>query len=342
MAEILNAHGSKNDIFVAAMTPRDFASQADLRAFVTHLCDRSGTFGGDGVYFYDAGPRVPEAWFFNPDGSAAEFCGNGMRCLGRVVLDRRGADAATIRSGTAEYTVRRGATTAEGVSQIRLEHPAVDFSPRSPVVAGRNPLIGALLPELDPGLEFSAVTIPNPHLVARVGSYVESDLIAMGERVAARPDVFPAGANLSVLLPLQAEEVFVRTFERGAGLTASCGSGMVASRAVYSRISPVDPERQVVVRNAGGTATVSMRTRQGQWHPVLEGNATFVYRAEVDPSALARGLPVSGEREFTHDEVRAYAALDEQNALRLRTIGIETAALETAAVTQAAARPPAR
>ena len=101
MAEILNAHGSKNDIFVAAMTPRDFASQADLRAFVTHPVRPQRAVRRRRRYFYDAGPRVPEAWFFNPDGSAAEFCGNGMRCLGRVVLDRRGADAATIRSGTA-------------------------------------------------------------------------------------------------------------------------------------------------------------------------------------------------------------------------------------------------
>ncbi len=337
MVEILSAHGSKNDIFVAAMTPRDFASEADMRAFVMHLCDRGGPFGGDGVYFYDAGPRVPEAWFFNPDGSAAEFCGNGMRCLGRVILDLRGADGATIRSGPAQYTARRGATTAEGVRQISLEHPAVDFSPRTPVVAGRNPLIGARLPELDSVLEFSAVTIPNPHLVALVDKYVESDLVAMGERVAARRDVFPAGANLSVLLPLKPDEVFVRTFERGAGLTASCGSGMAASRAVYSRTSRTDPERKVVVRNAGGLATVSLRVREQQWYPVLEGNATFVYRAEVDPGALARGLPVSAEREFTRDEVRAYAALDEQNALRLRAAGIKTAGAETAGAETAGA-----
>ena len=227
------------------------------------------------------------------------------------------------------------------------------------MVAGRNPLIGARLPGLDSVLEFSAVTIPNPHLVALVDKYVESDLIAMGERVAARRDMFPAGANLSVLLPLQPDEVFVRTFERGAGLTASCGSGMAASRAVYSRTSRIDPERKVVVRNAGGMATVSLRVREGKWHPVLEGNATFVYRAEVDPGALARGLPVSAEREFTRDEVRAYAALDQQNALRLRAAGIEGAgtgppapkpltaapkppATGTAAATQAAVRLPTR
>ena len=327
MAEILNAHGSKNDIFVAAMTPRDFASRDDLRAFVGHLCDRGGPFGGDGVYFYDAAPDPPEAWFFNPDGSAAEFCGNGMRCLGRVVLDRRGADAAVIRSGGAQYTVRRAATTDEGVRQISLEHPAVDFAPQPPVVTGRNPLTLVRLPELDPALEFTAVTIGNPHLVAVIGKYVESDLVAMGEQVAARPDVFPAGANLSVLLPLEPAEVFVRTFERGAGLTASCGSGMAASRAAYSRAGRIDPERRIVVRNAGGMATVSLRVWKDRWHPVLEGNATFVYRAEVDPSAVARGYwNDTAEREPYADEVRAYAALDERNAARLRAAGVETAA----------------
>jgi diaminopimelate epimerase len=329
MAEILNAHGSLNDIFVTELTPGDFASKTDLRAFVRNLCDRRGPFGGDGVYFYDAARIVPEAWFFNPDGSAAEFCGNGMRCLGRVILDRRGAETAEIRSGTRDYKVRRGAATPEGVRQVRLEHPAVDFDPGVPVVAGRHPAIQARLPELDPALAFTAVSIPNPHLVALIDKYVESDLIAMGEQVAARRETFPAGANLSVLLPLAPDEVFVRTFERGAGLTASCGSGMAAARAVYSRVGRADPERDVVIRNAGGMATASLRVRDGQWFPVLEGNATFVYRADVDPVEVARLQPIrareSADRQLFSDEVRAYDALDEQNAARLRAAGIETA-----------------
>jgi diaminopimelate epimerase len=321
MVEILNAHGSRNDIFVVPMTPRDFASDDDLSAFVRRLCDRSGPFGGDGVYFYDAAPLVPEAWFVNPDGSSAEFCGNGMRCLGRVVLDQRGTDAEVIRSGSTEYTVRRGASTEEGVRRVSLEHPAVDFSPATPVVAGRNPLVQGRLPELDQALAFTAVTIGNPHLVAEVDKYVEADLVAMGERVAAHRDMFPAGANLSVLLPLAPDEVFVRTFERGAGLTASCGSGMAASRAVWSRIGATAPERELLIRNAGGTATVSLSVQDGRWHPVVEGNATLVYRAEADPAALARVAV-----EQYDEEERAYAALERRNIARLREAGVETTA----------------
>jgi diaminopimelate epimerase len=329
MAEILNAHGSQNDIFVTALTPADFASETDLRAFVRNLCDRGGPFGGDGVYFYDATRTVPEAWFFNPDGSAAEFCGNGMRCLGRIVLDQRGLDTAEIRSGPRGYTVRRGATTPEGVRQIRLEHPAVDFAPKypeDPVVNNRSPAVQVRLPELDPALAFTAVTIPNPHLVAVIDKYVESDLVTMGEQVAARRERFPAGANLSVLLPLDDGEVFVRTFERGAGLTASCGSGMAAARAVWSRIGRDGPERDVLIRNAGGVATASLRVRDGRWFPVLEGNATFVYRADVDPAALTQpARSAQAGRDLYQHETRAYAALDEQNAARLQAAGIETA-----------------
>ena len=70
------------------------------------------------------------------------------------------------------------------------------------MITNRSPAIQAPLPELDPALAFTAVTIPNPHLVAVIDKYVESELVAMGEQIAVRREQFPAGANLSVLLPV--------------------------------------------------------------------------------------------------------------------------------------------
>ncbi|HEX6523812.1 MAG TPA: diaminopimelate epimerase [Streptosporangiaceae bacterium] len=302
MAEILKAHGSKNDIFIAQMAPSDFGSDNDLRDFVRALCDRSGPLGSDGIYFYDAGPVVPRAWFFNPDGSSAEFCGNGMRGLGRVVLEQRDAEQAEIQSGSIRYTVSRGRTSPEGVRQIRLEHPRVDFTD-----------IEVRISELDPSLTFTALTVPNPHLIAMIDKYVESDLIAMGETLARR-----RGPNLSVLLPVAETEIFVRTFERGAGLTPSCGSGMAASRAVYSRLGHAAQEQPVTIHNAGGAAQVSLR----DWHPVLQGNATFVYRADVDPRAP---LPPAVEVEAFDAEAAAYSLFEETNVRWLAAHDIETA-----------------
>jgi diaminopimelate epimerase len=303
---LVKTHGSLNEIFALDAAPDAWESDAALREFVRRVCDRSSWTGGsDGIYLYDAGARNARAWFFNPDGSCAEFCGNGMRGLGRLILDLRGTDTEVIASGGRGYTVHRAASTPEGVRQVLLELPPLRFD-------------DAPLPE--PFAGFTAVAVPNPHVIAIVERYCEPDLIELGKRA---DEVFAAGANVSLLQSLadgDTPEVFVRTFERGAGLTPSCGSGVVASRAAYSRATGLDPERRVVVRNAGGVAAASVHVRDGAWYPVLEGNATIVYGAEA-----GRDGSQAGPVDWAADENAAYVTLDESNTAWLKIHGIETA-----------------
>ena len=125
---LIKTHGSLNEIFALEATPGAWASDADLRAFVRTVCDRdSWTGGSDGIYLYDASGANAQAWFFNPDGSSAEFCGNGMRGLGRLILDLRGTDTEVVASGGRDYTVHRAASTPEGVRQVVLELPPLTF-----------------------------------------------------------------------------------------------------------------------------------------------------------------------------------------------------------------------
>jgi diaminopimelate epimerase len=301
---LVKTHGSLNEIFAMDATPSAWPAGAALREFVRRVCDRDAWTGGsDGIYLYDASAPNTQAWFFNPDGSPAEFCGNGMRGLGRLILDRRGTGTEVVASGGRDYTVRRAPSTPEGVRQVLLELPAVRFAAPPPAPFGG----------------FTSVTVPNPHVVAVVSEYSEPDLIEAGKRA---DEVFPDGANVSFLLPLDgaAPEVFVRTFERGAGLTPSCGSGVVASRAAYSRVTGLDPGQRLVVRNAGGVAAASIRVRDGAWLPVLEGNATIVYQAEVDLDGRQAG-PV----EYAAEENAAYATLDAENTAHLKSAGVTTA-----------------
>jgi diaminopimelate epimerase len=74
------------------------------------------------------------------------------------------------------------------------------------------------------------------------------------------------------------------------------------------------------VRNAGGVAAASIQVRDGAWFPVLEGNATVVYRAEVDLDGRQAG-PV----EYAAEENAAYASLDNQNTAHLKSVGVVTA-----------------
>jgi len=105
---LVKTHGSLNEIFAMDATPSAWLTDAALREFVRRVCDRDAWTGGsDGIYLYDASAADTQAWFFNPDGSAAEFCGNGMRGLGRLILDLRGTDAEVVASGGRDYTLRR-------------------------------------------------------------------------------------------------------------------------------------------------------------------------------------------------------------------------------------------
>jgi diaminopimelate epimerase len=303
---LVKTHGSLNEIFAMDATPSAWPTGAALREFVRRVCDRDAWTGGsDGIYLYDASAPNTQAWFFNPDGSSAEFCGNGMRGLGRLILDLRGTDTEVVASGGRDYKVRRAPSTPEGVRQVLVELPAVRFAAPPPAPFGG----------------FTAVTVPNPHVVAVVPENSEPDLIEAGKRA---DEVFPDGANVSFLLPLDAapaiREVFVRTFERGAGLTPSCGSGVVASRAAYSRVTGLDPGQRLVVRNAGGVAVASIRVRDGAWLPVLEGNATIVYEAEVDLDGR-QASPV----DYATEENAAYATLDAENTAHLKSAGVTTA-----------------
>ena len=306
---LVKTHGSLNEIFAAQARPESFGSDAELRAFVRRVCDREAWTGGsDGIYFFDASTPNAQAWFFNPDGSSAELCGNGMRGLGRLILDQRGTDTEVVASGGRQYTIRRADSTPEGVRQVQLELPEISFAP-----APAGPFDG-----------YTAVTVPNPHVISIVSSYSEPGLIEAGQRAAAW---FPEGANVSFLLLVdeagqgaRVPEVFVRTFERGAGLTPSCGSGVVASRAAYSRVTGLDPQARVVVRNAGGVAAATIRVHGGAWLPVLEGNATVVYRAEA-------GHDGSQAADLAWDaaENNAYATLDQRNTDCLKSAGVTTA-----------------
>jgi len=300
---LIKTHGSLNEIFALEATPAAWGSDAELRVFVRTVCDRdSWTGGSDGIYLYDASGANAQAWFFNPDGSSAEFCGNGMRGLGRLILDLRGTDTEVVASGGRDYTVRRAASTPEGVRQVVLELPPLRFD-------------NAELP--GPFERFTAVAVPNPHVISVVDEYSEPDLIELGKRA---DEVFPEGANVSFLQSLGDAEVFVRTFERGAGLTPSCGSGVVASRAAYSKLTGLDPSQRLVVRNAGGVAAASIEVRDGAWYPVLEGNATVVYRAEVD----LRGGQL-GPIDWATEENAAYRRLDAGNTDYLKSRGVLTA-----------------
>ncbi|GAA2069717.1 diaminopimelate epimerase [Actinomadura alba] len=323
---VTKVHGSRNDILVVDGAPDDHFASGEVARAVLRLCDRRLGLGADGVYFLAVdGDGTARAWFFNPDGSASLLCGNGMRGAGRLLLDRYATEETVVHTGPYAFTVRDAGLSKHGVRQVAVELPPVDFTPAEPIVAGVGyPFVGRVFPAFDPSLAVTALAVPNSHLVTVIDTYSEDALVTTGRRVAGTSAVFPIGANVSFVLPLvpSADEVFIQTYERGAGLTPSCGSGVAASRAVLSRLGLVAPHQSVLVRNPGGVARSRLQDRDGRWQPILEGNATVVFRAELDPAVLLGEGPIQyvGETDFA--EITAFDALFKENLEALSAAGV--------------------
>lgn len=297
--EFVKCHGSGNDF--PLIDARDIAlSDGDWAKVARALADRRGPVGGDGLLLLAQG--VDNAAFsmrmFNADGSEAETCLNGLRCVARGGFEALGIEAATVSLKTSTAEVLRDAELAPGVYTVRETAGPAGLDAAAWPLAGAGPrIVEALVPALGSDRRFTAVSMPNPHLVTFVDRIDEAELVAIGEVCEAAPDWLPNRANVSFVEvrgrdpgsgPGQA--LFVRTFERGVGLTDSCGSAMAASSFAACLTGRLAYGVPITVFNRGGL----VRAVVGEDAMVsLSGNATWEWHGSIDVD-LATGD--AGER----------------------------------------------
>jgi len=306
--DFIKCHGSGNDfplIDARAIEIDDAAWAGVARA----LADRAGPVGGDGLLLLTRGDEAHAFGMrmFNSDGSEAETCLNGLRCVARAGFEALGVDRATVRLKTSSAEVARDADLAPGVYAVReTVGPAATDTAEWPLRIERATTIEQIVAPLASDIAFTAVAMPNPHLVAFVETIDEARLVALGQACEAAPEWLPNRANVSFARVLGPDAVFVRTFERGVGLTDSCGSAMAASVIAAGLTGRIAFGTEVTVFNAGGLvrgrAEADLMVR-------LSGNATFEWRgsAEVDPEH-GRAGDVTVARHF-NDEIAAWADL---------------------------------
>jgi len=243
------------------------------------LCDRRRGVGADGVLVLlpsrSAGARMV---VHNADGSIAEMCGNGLRCVAKHLLDREpGKDALEVETGAGVLPARARRAGGE-VVEVEIElGPARLDAPHLPRGTGGGPFVAAAIPGVDwPG---TAVSMGNPHLVL-LGAPPEV-VREHGPRLEHLPG-FPDRTNVEAV-SRAAEGLRVSVWERGSGLTDACGTGAVASVAAALVAGWVPPDVFVPVELPGGRLTV--RVSADLQRTTLRGPARFVFAAEL-PEAL--------------------------------------------------------
>ncbi len=303
----VKCHGSGNDFpLIDARAMR--LSDGEWRAVARALADRDGPVGGDGILLLTEGDAdcAFGMRMLNPDGSEAETCLNGLRCVARAGFEALGIDHARVRLKTSTAEVAREAPIAPGVVTIRTVAGPAAIEPAAVGLVGIDaPVIDAAIPGLPDAGRFTAIAMPNPHLVRFVEKVDEAALVALGDWCEAGPALIPARANVSFVELRGADALFVRTYERGVGLTDSCGSAMAASTLAAGLTGRIAFGTEVRVFNKGGL----VRGRASAERVVtISGNASFLYDAtvEVDLAAASAGVPNIHARRY--DEVAAWEA----------------------------------
>ncbi len=215
-----------------------------------------------------AGYRV-----FNADGSEVEQCGNGARCVARLLA--RDADAAASYLLASPAGVVEARVRADGRVAVNMGTP--EFRPaRVPFLADRPEMFY----DLDVGgrsQRVSVVSMGNPHCVLVVDDVATAPVATLGPAIEHHPR-FPARTNVGFMAIRSAAAIDLRVHERGVGETRACGTGACAAVAIARRLGEVGND--VEVHLPGGAVVVSWRASAS---PVwLAGDTEFLSEGTID------------------------------------------------------------
>ena len=241
------------------------------------MCDRRFGVGSDGLILL-LKSKVADfrMRMFNPDGSEAEVCGNGLRCFARHVVSSGLADAR--RSVTIETSAGiKTAVPQDRGSRFQVDMGEPRFRPQDlpvDVTAKRVPILDYRVDVAGKKLALTFVSMGNPHGVCFVDDVGEFPLCDIGPRVE-HHELFPRRVNFEIAHVVSRREIDARVWERGAGETLSCGTGACAI-AVAARLHDYVDD-QVDIKLPGGTLSVKW-DRKGSVY--LTGPAELVFTGD--------------------------------------------------------------
>jgi diaminopimelate epimerase len=304
--EILKVHGSNNDFILIDEISQNYDfSEEHRRDLAILLCNRESGVGADGILYTmksdiaDGRMRV-----FNSDGSEASMCGNGLRCVARYVCELLGIEEAVIETMKANLYVKKQAEIFPDVQTYQVEISPVLFQlTELPLNLSRDTLLNEKIEELSMELYFSAVAVPNPHLITVIDDLEEQYNVQkeLSEYVNGPNTLFPDGVNVSFVKSIQKGHIYVRTFERGVGFTNACGTAMSASSLVTCLLGLNKIEDKIHVYNDGGMVNCIVHQKEQIYSIDLIGNATNVYKATVTVNEDLLGFQISNKQNYEEE-----------------------------------------
>ena len=267
-------HGLGND-FVVLDQRRDPHPIDAAAARV--LADRHTGIGCDQLLLLEP-PRDARAQVFmrilNPDGSEAEACGNGTRCVASLIAAETGLSTPTIETAAGLLPATVGGA---GIATVYMGEPRFDWHD-IPLARATDTLHVDL--RCGPLTDAVCTNMGNPHATFFVGDAEAVDLAALGPSLEHDP-LFPQRANIGVATVIDRRTIRFRVWERGVGITRACGSGACAAMVAAYRRGLVD--ERITVRLDGGDLEITWR---GEGAVLMAGPVALSFEGTFDAALI--------------------------------------------------------
>ena len=274
-------HGCGND-YIYVDGAKESIPQEKKPDVVKKLSDRHFGIGGDGVIFINPSTEADfEMEMYNMDGSRAEMCGNGIRCVAKFVYDKGLTDQTHISIISAGKVKYLDLTTENGkVSTVKVnmgapilkaaDIPVIADREEDPVIAGEIDVHGKIY-------KMTCVSMGNPHAVVFMDDVAGLPIEKIGP-LFENHERFPKRTNTEFVKVIDKEHVEMRVWERGTGETLACGTGACAT--VVACILNGLTNDTVTVKLLGGSLRIQWDRQQNLVY--MTGPAATVFEGEIE------------------------------------------------------------
>lgn len=278
MMKFTKMHGLGNDYVYMDCTKSGIPDNvSDLAQFVSN---RHFGVGSDGLILICASDICDfKMKMYNADGSEAQMCGNGIRCVGKFVYDK----GLTNKTNITVETLAGVKVLDLNVKNDKVETVKVDMGEpileaiKVPVIADEKEVVKNLkITALDKEFKFTCVSMGNPHAITIVENVDSFDVEKYGS-ILEIDSHFPEKANIEFIQIIDRDTVKMRVWERGSGETFACGTG--ASATVVACILNGLVEDEVTVKLLGGDLNIKWNKEDN--HIYMTGPATTVFEGEL-------------------------------------------------------------
>ena len=276
MIKFTKMHGLGNDYVYIDVTKENLENPSELSKYIS---DRHFGVGSDGlILIYPSDKADFRMRMFNSDGSEAEMCGNGIRCVGKFVYDKKLTDKTlvTIETKAGIKTLKLNVKDKE-VDTVRVDMgiPIIE-SEKIPVITDEKIAQNLRLNALDKSFDFTCVSMGNPHAVTVVDNLSDFDVKKYGSILEVN-EAFPNKTNVEFVEIKDPENIKMRVWERGTGETLACGTGACAS-VVACNLNGLT-KRSVNVELLGGNLNIELGEDN---HVYMTGPAVTVFEGELN------------------------------------------------------------